>query len=339
VRVAPDETYWEPCSIKAGFHLTLALVNQGSKQWQEKLAVIQQQMETAIAQRAGAPYVARKVQFHLPDFIDIVVNAGDDRMAFGATIGQSLPNVGPVAKESRGRTVAMVNLFTDPDSMASGRISAESLLDKAGMANYSESPLPGQLATILHEATHNLGPAQEYKARGTPVITLLGGPYSQLVEELKAQTGALYFIDLLRRKGILSDELALQTYNDCITWAFGHVSTGMYDEPGHRRRPYPQLAAIQLGFLMDQGALAWDPAALAANGQDKGAFTIHMDRMVAAADAMMTTVAGIKARGDRKGLDTLVAKYVDGDAVPQAAIRERLSRKPHASLVYAVKGL
>ena len=79
VRVAPDETYWEPCAQKAGFHLTFARINQGSKEWQEKLVPVQQEMEEAIATRAGAPYKARKVTFHLPDFIDIVVNAGDDR--------------------------------------------------------------------------------------------------------------------------------------------------------------------------------------------------------------------------------------------------------------------
>ena len=31
VRVAPDETYWEPCAQKAGFHLTFARINQGSQ--------------------------------------------------------------------------------------------------------------------------------------------------------------------------------------------------------------------------------------------------------------------------------------------------------------------
>ena len=116
VRVAPDETYWEPCAHKAGFHLTFARINQGSQAWQDKLVPVQQEMEEAIAERAGAPYKARKVTFHLPDFIDIVVNAGDDRDPLGATIGQSLPNWGPVANEGRGRTVAMVNIYTDPDS-------------------------------------------------------------------------------------------------------------------------------------------------------------------------------------------------------------------------------
>ncbi len=31
VRVGPDETYWEPCSLKAGFHLTLARINRASR--------------------------------------------------------------------------------------------------------------------------------------------------------------------------------------------------------------------------------------------------------------------------------------------------------------------
>ena len=39
----------------------------------------QQDMEATLAKHVGAPYAARKVSFHLPDFIDIVSNAGDDR--------------------------------------------------------------------------------------------------------------------------------------------------------------------------------------------------------------------------------------------------------------------
>src|SRR5262249_1570493 len=175
VRAAADEVYWDPCSIKAGFHLTLALINQGAKEWQDKLTSIQQEMEAAIAQRAGAPYKARQVKFHLPDFIDIVVNAGDDRQPLSGTIGESLPNFGPVAKESRGRTVAMVNIFNDPESLASRRRSASTLIAGDSMADFTDDPLPGQLATVLHEATHNLGPSQEYAVHGTPVQRIFGG--------------------------------------------------------------------------------------------------------------------------------------------------------------------
>lgn len=337
LRAGPDEVYWDPCAIKAGFHLTLALINQGAKEWQEQLTSIQQEMETGIAQRAGAPYKARQVSFHLPDFIDIVVNAGDDRGALSGTIGQSLPNFGPVAKESRGRTVAMVNIFNDPDSLASRRRSATTLIANESMADYSDDPLASQLATVLHEATHNLGPAQEYAVKGTPVQKIFGGPIDSMLEELKAQTGALFYTEMLRSKSMITDAMARQIYVSNVVWALGQTAKGMYTA-SHERQAYPQLAAIQLGILTDAGALTWDPNATAANGEDKGAYTLHLDKMVATSDAMMKTVAGIKGRGDKKGIEALLKKYVDSsDVVPHTAIEERWAREPRVSLVYSLK--
>ncbi len=335
VRAAPDETYWEPCSQKAGLHLTFARINQGSKEWQQKLVPVQQEMEAAIALRAGKPYVERKVTFHLPDFIDLVINAGDDRDPLGATIGQSLPNWGPVANEGRGRTIAMVNLYNDPDSRAARRAQAESLLDAASTKSYTGTPEPGLLGTILHEATHNLGPAHEYKVNNKDGRTTFGGPTAQMMEELKAQTGALFLIEFLRNKKIISDELASQSYTDAIVWAFGHISQGMYEGDG-KPKTYSNLAAIQIGYLIDHGVLTWDAKATAANGKDTGAFTVHQDKVVAVVDELMKLVAGIKARGDKPGADALIKKYVEGAVVPHTMIKERFQRFPKASFVYAV---
>jgi hypothetical protein len=335
LRVAPDEVYFDPCAQKAGFHMTFARINQGSLAWQNKLVPVQQEMEAAVAARAGAPYVARTVTFHLPDFIDIIINAGDDRDPLGATIGQSLPNWGPVANEGRGRTVAMSNLYTDPDSDAARRGQAESLLDAASAKAYTDDVEPGLLSTILHEATHNLGPHSEYAVDGKTDDQIFGGPMASLFEELKAQTGGLFLIDFLHGRGLISDELAAQTYVDSIVWTFGHISGGMYTATGDRKA-YSQLSAIQVGFLMDHGALTWDDATPAANGNDKGAFTIHVDKLPAVVDEMMTVVGGIKARGDKAAAEALTAKYVDGPTVPHKVIAERMLRFPRASFVYAL---
>jgi hypothetical protein len=336
VRVAPDETYWEPCAQKAGLHVSFARINQSSKQWQSKLVPVQQEMEKQVAARAGAPYTERKVTFHLPDFIDIIINAGDDRDPLGATIGQSLPNWGPVANEGRGRTVAMTNLYTDPDSMAARRAQAESVLDAAAIKLYAGTTEPGLLSTILHEAMHNLGPAHEYKVGGKKGPEVFGGPIAQVMEELKAQTGALFLFEFLRSKSVISEALAAQGRVDSIVWAFGHISQGMYTGSGERKT-YSNLAAIQIGFLLDKGALTWDPNAMAANGKDKGAFTLNADKLIPAIEDMMKTVAGIKARGDRKAAEALIAKYVDGTVVPHAIIKERFLRFPKPSFVYAVE--
>jgi hypothetical protein len=336
LRVGPDETYWEPCNQKAGFHFTFARINPDSLEWQNKLTPVQEDMEKELATLIGAPYQARKVSFHLPDFIDIVWNAGDDRSPTGATIGQSLPNWGPVANEGRGRTVAMTNLYGDPDSLETRRRQAESLLTKESLTAYAGSNKAGFLATILHEATHNLGPSHEYRYQGKKDSEAFGGQLSSMLEELKAQCGALWYVEFARKRDLLSAELAKQTYVDSIVWALGHISQGMTTATGGRQ-PYSQLAAIQVGFLMDEGAITFDPQAPAANGTDKGAFSLHLEKFPAAVEKMMKLVGAIKASNDKAGAEALATKYVDGPTVPHKLITERELRYPKASFVYALE--
>ncbi len=344
VRVGPDETYWEPCSIHAGFHLTFARINQGSLVWQDRLTPLRADMEGGLAALVSDAYQAREVAFTLPDFIDIVVNAGDDRDAFGATIGQSLPNWGPVSEEGRGRTVAMSNLYTDEDSLARRRAQASTLLGSEAMAIYSNDPTSGLLSTILHEAGHNLGPSHDYR---TPVVDgaggqtddeAFGGALASMLEELKAQSCALFFVELLRSRGILTDAQAREVYLDSIVWAFGHISRGMYTPTG-QRKAYSQLAAIQIGMLLDQHAITWTPDAAAVDGTHTGSFSIDFARLPAAVTEVMTTVMRIKATGDRAAAEALATRYVDGETVPHATIVERYRAFPQASFVYSVRGL
>jgi hypothetical protein len=336
VRVGPDETYWEPCSQKAGFHFTFARINLDSLEWQNKLTPVQEDMEKELATLIGAPYQARKVTFRLPDFIDIVWNAGDGRTPTGATIGQSLPNWGPVANEGRGRTVAMTNLYGDPDSLETRRRQAESLLTKESLSAYAGTGTAGFLATILHEASHNLGPSHEYRYQGKKDSEAFGGQLSSMLEELKAQSGGLFFVEFARKRDLITAELAKQTYVDSIVWALGHIAQGMTTATGGRQ-PYSQLAAIQLGFLMDEGAITFDPQAPAANGSDRGAFSLHLEKFPAAVEKLMKVVGAIKASNDKAAAEALATKYVDGPTVPHKLITERELRYPKASFVYAIE--
>ena len=334
LRIGPDETYWEPCSQKAGFHVSFAHINKESLAWQNRLRPLQQEMETKLAKLIGWPYTERKVAFHLPDFIDVIFNAGDSRNPIGATVGQSLPNWGRVANESRGRTVAMSNLYTDADSLRMRREQATSLLDKDAVAGLADDPANALLGTILHEATHNLGPSHEYKFQGKTDSLAFGGGLSSMMEELKAQTGALYLLELLKAKGVITPEVQRQSYLDSVTWSFSQISRGMWTESG-QRKPYSQLAAIQLGFLMDQGAISWDESAQAANGKDRGAFKVVFEKLPAACEKLMKQVATIKARNDKAAAEALAKKYADGDRIPQSAIAERVLRFQKNSFVYA----
>jgi hypothetical protein len=335
LRVGPDEVYWDPCGQKAGFHLTLALINRDSLAWQERLTPVRQEMESRLAELIGSPYRQREVAFHLPDFIDIVINAGNDRIPFGATLGQSLPNWGPVANEGRGRTVAMSNLYTDADSLAIRRAMAESLFDQATMQAYTDSQQPGLLATILHEAAHNLGPSHEYRVNGKTDTEVFGGSLASTLEELKAQSGALWYLVMLQEHGIISEELMRETWVDSLIWAAGHISRGMYTATGGRKA-YSQTSVVQVGVLLEEGAVRFDPQVVAANGSDQGAFTVDFDKMPAAVEALMAKIGAIKATGDRDQAEALCATMVDGDAVPQELIAERILRHPKASFVYSL---
>lgn len=339
LRVGPDEVYFEPCSRKAGFHVSFARINQASVTWQTKLDPLKGDMERALAALGGPPYEARDVAFHLPDFIDIVVNAGDARSPHGATIGQSLPNWGPVADEGRGRTVAMTNLYTDDDSKATLRAQAASLFCAETMTLFDVDPEHGTLSTVLHEAAHNLGPSHSYRAFGKTDDEAFGGPLASTMEELKAQTSALYLSGWLVERGALDAERALKTRVRDLSWMFGHISRGMTSADG-RPKPYSQLSAIQLGFLIEEKAVTWSTAKKADNGTDTGCFDVDRARLPAAIDALARVVIGAKARGDREAAEALQKRFVVEGNPHQAVfaiVTERWLRANRASFVYSVR--
>jgi hypothetical protein len=170
LRAAPDEVEFDPCQEKAGFHVSFARIDAASLAWQDKLTPLRQEMEDSLSALVGPSiYKARPVAFGLPDFIEIIINSGDSRPPLGATIGQSLPNWGKVASENRRRTVVMTNLYEDPDSKKTARMKAAELLDAQALENYSADKEAGLVGTILHEATHNLGPHSDSRIGGKTV--------------------------------------------------------------------------------------------------------------------------------------------------------------------------
>jgi hypothetical protein len=162
---------------------------------------------------------------------------------------------------------------------------------------------------------------------------------ASMLEELKAQTAALYFTDWLVERKLLTREAADKAHVRDISWAFGHISRGMVDAEG-RPKPYSQLAAIQLGYLMDKGAVEWHAEEKTSGGADTGCLELKLDKLPPVVEALMKEVGGIKARGDKRAADKLKKAYVDvaGDRKKLLdTITERWLRAPKASFVYSVK--
>jgi hypothetical protein len=338
IRIAPDETYQDACNLKALFHVTFGRINQASKKWQQKLAPMKDAMEKELAGMAGPPYKERAVKFKLPDFVEIVLYAGNARSPFDATIGQSLPNFGKVADESRGRTIAMTNFYTDPASIRELEAQARSLFCGQTMKLYTRDTEPLLESTILHEAAHNLGPNTTYLVAGKDDRATFGGPVASMLEEAKAETGSLFLLTWLAdRKDIGRDELNRALLAD-VLWGFGQISKGMYDE-NKQPQSYAQLEAIQVAWLVKENAMAWRANEKAANGTDDGCYEIDWAAMPAGLRSLEKTLLGVKARGDKKAAQALIADYVDATGDKKVAldrITERMNRVPKATFLYAI---
>ena len=340
LRAAPDETGFEPCEEKAGFHLAFARIDPASLAWQDRLDPLKQEMEDALAALVGPVYPARKVAFGFPDFIEVVLNAGDSRLALGAILGQSLPNWGKVASEGRRRTVAMTNLYQDPDSRRAARQKAAELLDVETMKYFTDDREPGLVGVILHEAAHNLGPHSDTRVGGKSPSEIFGGRLETVLEELKAQTAALWYVDLLRRKGLITEEKARQIYAHELAWCFGHIAQGMFTDSG-QPKAYSQLSAIQVGRLVRDGALEWvGSGPVADGGAPVERFRIRFEALPGSVESLMKAAASIKAAGDVAAAKALVDDFVSGPGaalvrVPE--IRARLLKYPKETFLYGVR--
>ncbi len=336
LRVGPDEVYAEPCAWKANFALQLARINPASLEWRRTLEPVKQAMEQQLAALAGPPYRARSVRFTLPDFIDVVLNAGDQRAPHGGTAGQSLPNWGPTS-EKGGRTVVMTNLGNDLDSQTALRNQMASLFCPATMAMASTDPAAALSGTVLHEAAHNLGPAAEYRVKGKKDDELFGGPLASMLEELKAETSALYFTWwLVEQKRATEADATRSTVRD-VAWSVGQLSRGLYDGE-HHDKPYGQLAAVQLGTALHTGALSWNAAQLAANGKDQGCLELTVPTWRKTVEGLAKRVLRAKSTGNRADAEAMKAEFVDDHDDAWATVRSELVarwlRAPKATYVY-----
>lgn len=338
LRVAPDETYWDPGNMKAGFEFWFARIDQDAAEFSKQIAPYFPEMEKEIKNLVPL-YDDRQIEMESPDFIEMLYRAGDHRSDLGATIGQKLPNF----NDAFSRMVVMTNYYTDPQSQADGIEKAKLLLAPENVQDYQPEKVYSTANTYLHEATHSLGPQADVMHAKNPDGSLktgkdgqpvtmsvaLGGANSQVMEELKAQTGDLHWINFLTEKGVLTTEQRNKMYRDAVLWAFGHISRGMLQGDGSPRT-YSQLAAIQIRELMNAGAITYE--------NDR--FKLHFNKFPAAIEKMFVKVVTIQVTGDRDAANAWRQDVIDGegyDLIHAKEVRERLSRFPTASFDLQMK--
>lgn len=338
VRVAPDETDWAPGNLKAGFEFWLGLVNKEAVAFSERIEPFIQAMENHIHELVPQ-YPPRNVAFSVPDFIEMILYSGEHRQAGIPYLGQKLPNF----TDKMSRMVVMTNFDNVPEKQATVDKIA-SLIFVEELANQFKAD-KSTTTSFLHEITHSLGViASSFEIRdreghvklneeGQPQTakTALGGQNAQIVEELKAQTGALYWIGWLTDRGVFTKEMAKQLYYDCIYWAFRHIGTGMKNANGSPRT-YSQIAAIQVRYLLNKEALTLE----------NGKFSIDWDKLPAAITELFKEVIEIQVFGDQNKADFLRHDICDGEgfhAIRGSAIKDIFDQFPKYTYDLHITGI
>jgi hypothetical protein len=361
-RIGADEVggdgVGDNCEMKARFHFNIGIRNQGANKIVDALTGVAQRFENNFAALIAEPanYVAAEVKVHLPLFLDVITANGDDVGGpNGTPVGQSLPNW--CGKDGKGECQSSTMIYVNK----SLRAYSEALISKYILPLFEPSLKDnfkadaGLDSVVYHELFHNIGPRDKKTKPGSTVtygeklIAKSGESWRLPLEELKAQTGSLYmaselYKDVLARKakGELDENTfaeAAKQYKQHITydmaWNLRMVLRASRSGPEFKSKsPYSRLAAVQVGFLTEKGALAY-------NDQTKQ-WSINFDKMPEVISELMKKVGKIYVSGDAEAAEQMFLYYMKGDG-EKLLHRDRLIEvaggMPSVLFDYNVKGL
>ena len=205
--------------------------------------------------------------------VDIVVLAGDvGAYRAGITLAENLPNDDKLSLTIGGgrRNVyhRQIRFISDRKKLQK-RLDA--VLDKEQHQYYLDEA--DHWFTIGHENTHSLGPN-----KGTEAL----GKYKSIIEENKADMGALAFLDILEEKGMYTHEQVLQILVSFAADNFLKSKPTL--SQAHRVR-----SVMQNKYFIENGAIELTT---------EGKIHVNIDKMIPTAKKMLAEIVRIQIDGD-----------------------------------------
>lgn len=338
ITVGPYETYKEPMKTKAQFEMYIAredpLVGSQLKNIKKHI----QDYENHFAKFIGPKlYKPRKLDSRIKiRAVELIYAAGDGRSPHGATVAYHLPNQGKAIEEGLYKKVLLVNhmkLFT-PLMKKRARVS---LVKEQVLLVDEWSDI---MNTVFHELSHGFGAYETMKIKVDGKKTTIAqalGPLETLIEELKADVASLWFIPYLVEQGLMDKDEVKKRYITAVMHLFG---LSQYSLKG----TYAQMAAVELGNLMDHKALVYNPKT--------GLFKIDYEKFPQAVESLLKRIVNIQLTGNSTDAELLRAEYIrknrDGTfsfqpvlLKPMAKLKRAFDRAQLKSFAidYEVKGL
>lgn len=205
--------------------------------------------------------------------VDMVMGAGDvGEYRGGITLAENLPNSDKLSLTIGGgrRNVYHRQIrFISDKSKLQERL--DEILDKEQHKYYLDEA--DHWFTIGHENAHSLGPKE-----GSEKL----GKYRNIIEENKADMGALAFVDLLTELGMYNQEQRLQIIVTTVADNFLKSKPTM--SQAHRVR-----TVMQNKYFADRGAYELTP---------EGKIHVNIDKVVPIAKEMLAEIVRIQIDGD-----------------------------------------
>lgn len=216
--------------------------------------------------------------------VDLLMLAGDcGAYRGGVTLAENLPNDDKMSLTIGGgrRNVyhRQIRLGAKPEKIKE-RLNA--LLDPEQHRYYNLEA--DHWFTIGHENTHSLGPTQGREKLGK---------YQSIIEENKADVGAVSFVDMLTEKGMYTQEQRLQIL---VTFAADNFLKAKPElTQAHRVR-----SIMQAQFLLREGAIEVN---------EKGIVHVNIEKVVPAMAKMLKEAIRVQLSQDVNEAEKYVTEY------------------------------
>jgi hypothetical protein len=291
---APYETYLDDLlGIKTSYGASVLVRNEEESR---KLAVYQQYVP-AIQDALPIDAAAKPSKHgHLTpmEVMDAPFRAGDLRHGYQA-VADNLPNDARIHQEKGTKKIFFKN-FMDA-RVTEVILPIAKLLMQPGQAEKASAE--GYMAsTLLHEISHELGPAfARQNGKQVDIREAIGPAYSGL-EEAKADVTGMFALAWLVNHGALPKERLPEYYASYAAGIFRTLRFGTGEAHG-------RAETMEFNYLAEQGALTL------ANGR----YVIDYARMPAALAQLCKELLQMEDAGDRRRAEAWFTKY---DKIPAA---------------------
>jgi hypothetical protein len=233
----------------------------------------------------------KKVREDIPVGVyDVVADFGQSRGGNTATI---LPNESYLARRY-GRTILLrSNIMRNPNLFEGTNKRWEAAV---AAAHRNELKSEGNFyRTLWHEVGHYLG--VDLTKDGRDLDTALQ-ENSSAMEEMKADLVSLFVAEALRKQGYYTADQLRSVY------ASGILRVLQNNKP-RRDQAYNTMQLMQWNFFMENGLLAFDPAA--------GRLKINYDKYHGTVGKLLAKVLEVQSQGDKAASDRFIEQYTAWD--------------------------